>query len=264
MDPTSLIGLLLAIACMVYSVSASGGSLAALVDYPSLAIVFGGALAACMLCFPAKALRRLPRAVAKSLRDSGPDLVQLAQMLVRLAETARRDGILALEKLLDEVEDPFLKRGMQLAIDGVRAELIEEILLNEMDARTARHLEDKSLLTQIGRFCPAFGMIGTLLGLIIMLGQMADPATIGTGMAVALITTLYGLVASNAFILPLAEKLAFQHRAEAMAMEIALKGILAIQSGESPRVVEQKLNAFVTLPLAANAVKDRPVRRVAA
>jgi chemotaxis protein MotA len=264
MDPTSLIGLLLAIACMVYSVSASGGSLASLVDYPSLAIVFGGALAACMIGFPAKALRQLPRTVARSLRDSAPDLGQLAQTLVRLAETARRDGILALEKRLDEVDDPFLKRGMQLAIDGVRPEMVEEILQNEMDARTARHLEDKSLLTQIGKFCPAFGMIGTLLGLIIMLGQMADPATIGTGMAVALITTLYGLVASNAFILPLAEKLAIQHRAELVAMEITLKGILSIQSGESPRVVEQKLNAFVSLPVAAPAARVRTVRRVAA
>src|SRR5262249_4817338 len=125
-----------------------------------------------------------------------------------------------------------------------RPEMIEEMLRMEMDAIALRHRDGKGVLDMVGKYCPAFGMIGTLLGLVIMLGQMTDPTAIGAGMAVALLTTLYGTVAANAFFLPLADKLAFFNRAEQMSMEIIIKGILAIQSGEHPRLIERKLNLF--------------------
>ena len=260
MDIATVFGLLLAAACMVYSVTVGGGSWNALVDYPSLAIVFGGALAAFLMCFPMRSCRQLPRVLSKSLFNRAPDMRRTVRLLVSLAETARREGLLALEDRIEEIDDRFLRQGVQLAVDGVRPEMLEEILRSEMEAVATRHREGKSLMDQLGKFLPAFGMIGTLFGLIIMLGQMADPTSIGNGMAIALITTLYGAIAANAFFLPLAEKLGFYHNVELLGMEVALKGVLAIQSGESPRVVEQRLSVFLPPASAPTHQVAIPIR----
>ena len=123
--------------------------------------------------------------------------------------------------------------------------MIEDILRTEMNAVAVRHKNGKAIMDQIGRFAPAYGMIGTLMGLIIMLGNMSDPSSIGSGMAVALITTLYGAIVSNVVFLPFAEKLGFISKQELVAMEITLRGIMAIQSGENPRVIQQKLTTFL-------------------
>jgi chemotaxis protein MotA len=123
--------------------------------------------------------------------------------------------------------------------------VIEDIMRTEMEAVATRHREGKSIMDQMGKFAPAFGMIGTLMGLIMMLSNMSDPSSIGSGMAVALITTLYGAVASNVVFLPFAEKLGFINKQEMLGLEIIIRGIMAIQSGENPRVVEQKLNTFL-------------------
>jgi len=132
-----------------------------------------------------------------------------------------------------------------MAVDGTRPEMIEDILRTEMNAVAKRHKNGKAVMDQIGRFAPAYGMIGTLMGLIIMLGNMSDPSSIGSGMAVALITTLYGAIVANVVFLPFAEKLGFIAKQEQLVMEIALRGIMAIQSGENPRVVHQKLTTFL-------------------
>ena len=166
-------------------------------------------------------------------------------MIVSLAETARRDGLLALEGRIEEIDNPFVILGIQMAVDGTRPEVIEDIMRTEMDAVAARHSDGKKVVDQAGRFAPAFGMIGTLMGLIIMLGQLDDPDALGPGMAVALITTLYGAVISNVVMLPCAEKLGYLNQRELLVMEIAVRGIMGIQSGENPRVIEQKLTTFI-------------------
>jgi chemotaxis protein MotA len=132
-----------------------------------------------------------------------------------------------------------------MAVDGTRRDVIEEILRNEIEAVSHRHALGKAVIDQIGRCAPAFGMIGTLLGLIMMLHNMNDPSSIGAGMAVALLTTLYGAVLSNLLCLPVSEKLAYYHREELHAMELIVKGVLAIQSGESPRLIDQKLRSVL-------------------
>jgi chemotaxis protein MotA len=142
--------------------------------------------------------------------------------------------------------------GVQMAVDGTRPEVMEDILRTEIDAVATRHRDGKGLLDCMGRFAPAFGMIGTLMGLVIMLGDMSDPSKIGAGMAVALLTTLYGAIASNVVFLPFAEKLGFTNKQELLAMEIIVRGIMAIQSGENPRVIEQKLNTFIPPKLRTN------------
>jgi chemotaxis protein MotA len=160
--------------------------------------------------------------------------------------------LLALEGRLAEIENPFIVLGVQMAVDGTRPEVMEDILRTEIDAVATRHRDGKGLLDCMGRFSPAFGMIGTLMGLVIMLGDMSDPSKIGQGMAVALLTTLYGAIASNVVFLPFAEKLGFTNKQELLAMEIIVRGIMAIQSGENPRVIHQKLNTFIPPKLRVN------------
>ena len=151
-----------------------------------------------------------------------------------------------MESKLDDVDHPFVQLGIQLAIDGSPPDVIEDLLRTEINAVATRHADGKAVVEQLGRFAPAFGMIGTLIGLILMLKGLAEnPDSIGDKMAVALITTLYGAVLSNALFLPFAEKLGVLTKQELRAKEIILRGILSIQSGENPRVIDQKLKTFL-------------------
>jgi chemotaxis protein MotA len=245
MDLATLLGLTLALAMIATSIVMGGGNWGAFCDSTSLLVVLGGTLGAVLTCFPLKTLLRTPRIIAKAMFHSPPDSTALVQQIVVLADAARRDGLLSLDARLKSIDDPFTRLGVQMAVDGTRAEVIEEVLRTEIEAMAARHKEGKGVLDQLGRYAPAFGMIGTLLGLIIMLGHMSDPSSIGSGMAVALVTTLYGAVLSYAWFLPMAEKLAFFSKQEIVARELILRGILAIQSGENPRVIKQKLNTFL-------------------
>ena len=252
MDIATLVGVLVAFSLIVASIILGGGSFAAFFDPASLMVVIGGSIAATLIAYP---LRNFLSVFGVSMKvlvyklDSVPELVE---QIVSLAETARRDGLLALESRLADIENPFIVLGVQMAVDGTRPEVMEDILRTEIDAVATRHRDGKGLLDCMGRFAPAFGMIGTLMGLVIMLGDMSDPSKIGQGMAIALLTTLYGAIASNVVFLPFAEKLGFTNKQELLAMEIIVRGIMAIQSGENPRVIEQKLNTFIPPKLRTN------------
>jgi chemotaxis protein MotA len=254
MDIASVIGTLMGISCLVIAVMiAPGASFGAFIDYASIMVVLGGALAASLISFPLKNFLNTFRVAKNVLFNKQEEFSRLIEQLVSLAETARRDGLLALEGRLEEISNPFIVLGIQMAADGTRPEVIEDIMRTEMDAVATRHRNGRSVLDQMGRFAPAFGMIGTLIGLIIMLGNMDDPKAIGPGMAVALITTLYGAVCSNLLFLPFADKLGFINKHELLAMEIIIRGVMAIQSGDNPRVIEQKLSTFVPPRLRAGA-----------
>jgi chemotaxis protein MotA len=245
MDLATVIGIFGGLAVMVFSVLMAGSSFAAFVDYPSVICVVGGALAAVLVCAPAASIFNLARVARKAFFHRTDEIPELIDQIVSMAETARRDGLLALENRLGEIENPFIVLGIQMAVDGTRPEVIDDVLRTQMEAVSARHRDGKLLLDQFGKYAPAFGMIGTLIGLVIMLGNMDDPGAIGPGMAVALLTTLYGAVIANVVCLPLAEKLGHLNRQELQTMEIILRGILAIQSGDNPRIIEQKLSTFV-------------------
>jgi chemotaxis protein MotA len=245
MDIASLIGLLIALVMMAASVVLSGGSFASFWDTAAVLMVFGGTLGAMMICFSLRNVMNFPRVVRKVFFNRPINQRELVDQMVKLSEIARKEGLLALEGRLEAIQNPFIKLGVQMAVDGTRPEVIEDVMKNDIDCVLLRHRDGKSMIDQIGRFGPAFGLIGTLLGLIIMLGNMSDPATIGSGMAVALITTLYGAVLSNAMFLPFSEKLSSITKNEILGREIILRGILAIQSGENPRIVEQKLSTFL-------------------
>ena len=245
MDIASVIGVVSAFGLILSAILIGGGALGSFFDAPSLMVVCGGAVAAALISYPLKTFFGVIGVTMKVFLNKNDAVADIIEQLVSLAETARRDGLLALEGRVDEIENPFIVLGIQMAVDGTRPEVMEDILRTEVDAVATRHRDGKGILDTMGRFAPAFGMIGTLMGLVIMLGDMSDPSKIGAGMAVALLTTLYGAVISNVIFLPFAEKLGFISKQELLGMEIIVRGILAIQSGENPRVIEQKLNTFI-------------------
>jgi chemotaxis protein MotA len=244
-DITSIVGFILANVLLLASIVIGGASFSAFIDIPSIAVVLGGASAAIMMAFPLKSMLTLPMVAKKAFLNKPDDLLVLINTLVGLAEVARRDGLLALESKMADVSQPVIKSGLQMAIDGNDADTIESVMRTEMEAISRRHKEGKSILDQMGRFAPAYGMIGTLMGLIMMLGNMSDPSGIGKGMAVALITTLYGAIVANVACQPFAEKLGLISKYELNAMELVVRGVLAIQSGESPRALEQRLLTYI-------------------
>ena len=245
MDIASLVGLILAIGLILGSIMLGSAPFTAFIDIPSGMVVVGGAIAAAMISFPLSSMLKSPGIALKVLLNKGEDRLGLIKQIVELAETARRDGLLALESKIAEIENPLVQSGLQMAVDGSTPEMVEEVLRTEVDAIQSRHREGKSIMDQLGRFAPAYGMIGTLMGLIMMLQDMSDPSGIGAGMAVALITTLYGAIVANVFFSPFAEKLGLMSRNEMVTLEIAIRGVLAIQSGESPRAIDQKLKTFL-------------------
>ena len=254
MDIATVVGLGLGSVLLIGAILiAPGSSMGAFIDYPSAMVVIGGATAATLISFPLKNFLSVGGVVKNVFFSKPQNIPLLIELIVELAETARRDGLLALESKIDDVDNTFLVLGIQMAVDGTQPDVIEDIMRTDLDAVATRHRDGKSIFDQLGRFGPAFGMIGTLMGLIIMLGNMEDPSSIGAGMAVALITTLYGAILSNLFCLPIAEKLGFINRQEILAREIIVRGIMAIQSGDNPRVIEQKLNTFIPPKLRAGS-----------
>lgn len=253
MDIATIIGMIAGSGLLLWAIM-SRSDVGAFLDPASFGIVLGGAVSAALVAFPLRNVGGIAQVVRNCFFSKARDPNDLIADLVRYAEVARRDGILALENVTAEIRDSFLVSGIQMAVDGQDPDLIETIMLNELETIQARHSDGKALFETIGRFAPAFGMIGTLVGLVIMLQNMNDPSKIGPAMAVALLTTLYGAIAANLFALPVANKLALRSREEMMLKVIIIKGVMAIQSGDNPRIVEQKLKTF--LPARARAAYE--------
>lgn len=245
-DLASVLGLLGAAALVGGAAWWSGGAGAVgFVDIPSAVMVCGGAAAAILIALPLRAVLGARRSLRRVLFSREPDLARLVETLVSLASTARRGGLLSLEPRLQELNEPLLTDGIRLAVDGARADVIDDVLRTEIDAVALRHRDARSVFEQTARSLPAFGLIGTLVGLVVMLGSLRSPEAIAPGMAIALLTTLYGLVIANLFFVPVAEKLALRSRQETVARELVLAGVLAIQMGDPPYVVRQRLEAFL-------------------
>jgi chemotaxis protein MotA len=244
-DIGTVIGFVIAIGAILGSMLIGGQSPGGLINFPSLFVVFGGTIGATLVSFPLARMLKVHTVVLKSLFAKPVDPVETIRDLVRYAEVARREGILSLENLIEEMKDPFIVRGVKMAVDGTDPELIKTIMETELEALMDRHAEGKQVFDAVGRYAPAFGMIGTLMGLIAMLKAMDDPSAIGPGMAVALITTLYGAFIANVITGPIADKLAARDAEEVLIKTIIISGVMAIQSGDNPRVVESKLMTFL-------------------
>jgi chemotaxis protein MotA len=224
-------------------------------------ITVGGTVAATLINYPLHEIRGVLSTVRNAFAFELQTPASMIESLVSYATKARREGILTLESELETAKDPFLIRGVRLAIDGTAPELIKDILTTELSYVESRHSLGQGIFTMMGTYAPAFGMIGTLIGLISMLRSLEDPSQIGSGMATALITTFYGALMANLIFLPIAGKLRTRTRSEILIKEVIIEGILSIQSGDNPRIVEQKLKAFISPKLRENVQMSlKPVR----
>ena len=243
MDIATIVGLALACAAIIGSIL-SGGSLGAFIDTPSILVVGGGVIAAVFIKWPMEQIKTLVPVYLKSIFTTPTDPKAMIDEIQKLAETARRESVFALEKV--PVEDAFLKKAVTLAADNRPPEVITSILQLEIDSMVDRHKTGIAIMTEVGNDGPAFGMIGTLIGLVIMLQNLSGgPEELGKAMAVAILTTFYGAVLANVFALPIANKLKFRSDSEALKMNIVIAGVLGIVAGENPRVIREKLDSFL-------------------
>lgn len=254
MDIATIIGLIGAYLLIAMGVGLD--KLPAFIDIPSMQIVIGGTVAVIFTAHPLNKVLGIIGIVKNAFLTKTLTPAQTIKQLVGFAEQARREGILALEARSQEIDDDFLKKGIQLAVDGTEPDLIKDILSTEIMFIEERHKFGVGMFELAGSLSPAFGMIGTLIGLILMLGNMSDVESIGPNMAVALITTLYGSMIANTFCIPVAAKLANYSKQEMLVKELMLEGIMSLQSGDNPRIVEQKLTAFIEPGLRASAMKE--------
>ena len=245
MDIATVVGLTSAVALVIISI-VMGGDATIFWNVPSFILVVFGTLAVTLLSYPLSDVLSVMATVKNAFIHKAPTPETLIERLVGFATVARREGILALESHAKESGDDFLEKSIQLAVDGTAPELIKDILTTEIAFMEDRHALGQSILITMGTYAPAFGMIGTLIGLVQMLTAMEDPSQIGSGMAVAILTTLYGSLMANVLFLPAAGKLKVRTSGELLIKEIVIEGILSIQSGDNPRVVEQKLKSFVS------------------
>lgn len=244
MDLGSLIGILVGFSLLLWAIT-DGGSLRQFWQFAGVLITVGGTLAAVMVNYPLGQVLGVLRVVKKAFMTRRRVPGAMIATLVGFAQTARREGLLALENEAEQVEDPFLQRGLMLVVDGTDPELVKSILETEMTLLAERHQSGAAIFQRAGIFAPAFGMIGTLVGLIQMLSQLENPEAIGPGLAVALTTTLYGALLANLVFLPIAGKLKVRSDEEILMREMMTEGILSILAGDNPRILKEKLEAFL-------------------
>jgi chemotaxis protein MotA len=243
MDIATVIGLVLAAISIVGGIL-SGGSIAAFIDVPSLAIVGGGVASAIFLKWPMAQVKMIAPVWMKSIFNTATNPKVMIDEIQKLAETARRESVFALEKV--PVEDPFLKKAVVLAADNRPPEVITSILQLEIDSLSERHKLGQAMISGIADDGPAFGMIGTLIGLVLMLQNLSGgPEELGKAMAVAMLTTFYGAALANIMMGPISNKLKFYSENEVLVMNIIIAGVLGIVAGENPRVIREKLDSFL-------------------
>lgn len=245
MDPGLIIGLILSILAIGASMVMDGASLGALVSISSLILVGLGTFGITFASYRMADVLRAPKALLVGLKGRVPDPDAVVTRLAEFADTARRKGILAMEDALEGVESEFLRVGVQGVIDGLDPEAVAELLDTEMDAVDDRHNVVISFYRSMGAFAPTMGMVGTVIGLVNMLGSLEDPSQLGGGMAMALLTTLYGVLFANMVFLPIASRLTRLHETEMAVMNMVRDGVLAIQAGVSPRILVERLEGYL-------------------
>ncbi|MEM9411430.1 MAG: MotA/TolQ/ExbB proton channel family protein [Planctomycetota bacterium] len=257
MDIATIIGLILGFGLILASIMMGGDGLTPFIDIPSMMIVFGGAIAATLINFPLKACLGSFAVVMKCFLFKLPDPGETIEQLKDMAGIAKKDGLLALESKMEEVSDPFLKRGIEALIGGASADSIRHSLETEVSYIDQRHTNGKKIVDSCGAAAPAFGMIGTLIGLVMMLRNLSDPSQIGAGMATALLTTLYGALVANVVCIPLAGKLETRNAEDTTLKELMIEGVCAIGEGSSPALLEEQLLAFLSPGTRATILKGR-------
>lgn len=248
LDVLTPIGLTIGVIMLLFGIVYNGGmsGLLSFVDPASLLIVIGGLLSGLLVSFSLKDIKQMIKVMRQSFSSDERKLQDLIDTFVHLSGKARREGLLSLEMEIDQVEDRFLRKGMLLAIDGTDPDVIQDILLAEIAAMEERHKKGRAILEKAGDYAPAWGMIGTLIGLVLMLKNLNDPSTLGPNMAIALLTTLYGSLLANLVFIPIAAKLELKTEKEAFLKQIIVEGVIGVQSGQNPNLLQEKLSAFLS------------------
>lgn len=252
-----LIGLVAGFAALVFGILIGGGSLLMFWDAPSCVITFGGGWCALMVAYPISTLMKMPTYFRIALFPPKTDPVELIVTLVQFSEKTRREGLLSLEDDINSLDEPFLKKGLQLVVDGTDPELVRTILEIDIEQMGARHDGNKKIFDDFAGLAPSFGMIGTLMGLVMMLVNLNDKAMIGPYLAVAIITTFYGAVLAYLVLTPLASNLDTLTGEEVLIKSMALMGILSIQAGDNPRILKGKLISFLPVSQRADLLDEK-------
>lgn len=248
MDISTIIGLVFAVGLLFYSLfmGSNGDILGTFLDVPSVMMVVGGAIFTTMLGSRFEKFLAFASITKNAFFNKGRKPAELIRQVVQLADVARREGILSLQNTISDIPDPFLANGLQMVVDGTDADTVKQVLDMEIESIDQRHVEGRGVPDAMAKYAPAFGMIGTLIGLVVMLKNMDDPSMIGPGMAIALLTTMYGAIIANVFCLPIVDKLTAKHDEEMLYLEVAKAGILGLQAGDNPRMLEMKLAVFLS------------------
>lgn len=250
MDIASIIGIVLGLFMLVFGILSNGASIMDYVDVASAIITFGGAFASTLTSHTMQDFISGIKGITLAFKVPVINTSEMIKNIIDLSNVARKEGLLSLEEAAADLDEPFLKKGILLVVDGTDPDLVRAILETELISVEARHKKVINFWDTLANLGPAWGMIGTLVGLVNMLNNMNDPSVIGPAMAVALITTLYGSLLANWLATPVANKLRVNNEAEIQQKEVMIEGLLSIQAGENPRVIEEKLKSFL-------APKDR-------
>lgn len=249
MDIATLVGIVLGFASLIVAFLMEGGHAESLLGITAAMIVFGGTIGATMTSYSLADILSIPKLIARSMKTPPDRRPELVEEIVKLAEMARRDGLLALEG--HPIDDPFLKRAVMMVVDGTDPELTEQILHADVEAMAARHARAYSMFTTMGGFAPTMGIIGTVMGLVHVLSSLENPDELGPAIAVAFLATLYGVASANLLWLPIGNKLKLRSKEEVEERQLIIEGILGIQAGENPRMLREKL--VVLLPPAVRS-----------
>jgi chemotaxis protein MotA len=244
-DVATIIGFVGGTGIMFWMMHHEGG-LNLFFNVPGLILVVGGMIAACFFSFPMAAMKALPGSIKKCFSYPLPAPGEIINRIADYSVIARRDGLLGLEEKIKQVKDPFLAKGIALVVDGFAAENVRSILEIDVEKMRERHTQAKKVIEGMSAYAPGFGMVGTLLGLVGMLAKLSDPSTIGGSMAVSLLATFYGAAIANIYAMPLASKLDARTKEECLLRHMMIEGIIALQTGEKPQVIRERLRAFLS------------------
>jgi chemotaxis protein MotA len=245
MDIATIIGLVGVTVVFGASIVIGGASPLIYIDIPSVVMVLGSSFLAIFIANPLGRVLGAFKYFMIIVRMPAYETEKMIRIMVEFSERARREGLLALEDNLQELDDEFMRRGIQLVVDGTDPEIIKSILYADANQISERHSANIKIFDSLGALFPAYGMLGTLVGLIAMLANLADQSTLGAGMSLALITTLYGSMGANMFCIPIVAKLTDRNKDEMLFKEIIIEGVLSIQSGDNPRILQEKLIAYL-------------------
>jgi chemotaxis protein MotA len=244
MDIASIIGVVLGIVLIIGSILLGSG-LGIFINMPSMLIVMGGTIAATLIAYPLKDALTVVGVTMKVFMFKIEDTEKLIEQLIRISEKARKNGLLSIEGDIADTKDPFFAKALQMTVDGVKTVDMMAIMQKQINLTQKEHKTGYSMFSSMGAYAPAFGMVGTLIGLVQMLANLDDPSTIGPKMAVAMITTFYGALLANLFFIPMSDKLKLRSQEELTNMTLLYEGIISIREGEHPRLMQDKLNVYL-------------------